>query len=441
MRSIDCTFSVRFDFRLRSTRDVLREQPGVLTDVMEADGPARVLFVLDGGVERAMPWLRPAVRRLADGAADGTGGVGDLGSGGGAMEMAGPILRVTGGEACKNSGDAVDAVLDAINAADLDRRSYVVVIGGGAVLDAVGLAAATAHRGVRLVRLPTTTLGQADSGIGVKNAINRYGKKNWQGSFAVPWAVINDRALLERLPDRDFRCGFSEAVKVSLLKEPAFFDWLCDHAADIAGRDAEAADEAIHRSAMWHLKHITRGGDPFEMLEARPLDFGHWSAHKLEPMTDFAVRHGEAVAIGLAVDCVYSSLVHGLSGVDCDRILGCLLGLGLPLSHPLLDEADTLLDGLEEFRQHLGGELTVTMLEAPGRPIDVHRIDHAAMRDAIAEVRGRFPAEWGAAASDGHAHRDGDGQLAGHGNGRAHAKRDGAAPRRGRLTAAGETRP
>ena len=91
------------------------------------------------------------------------------------------------------------------------------------MLDAVGFAAAIAHRGIRLVRLPTTTLAQADSGVGVKNGVNLFGKKNWLGAFAVPWAVLNDTALLATLPDRDFVAGFSEAVKVALLKSPEVF--------------------------------------------------------------------------------------------------------------------------------------------------------------------------------------------------------------------------
>ena len=279
-------------------------------------------------------------------------------------------------------------MLKCINAADLDRRSYIVVVGGGAVLDAVGLAAAVSHRGIRLVRLPTTTLAQADSGVGVKNSVNLFDKKNWVGTFAVPWAVVNDAALLETLPDRDFVCGFSEAVKVSLLKDPECFEEICCAADSIRLRDADAARPIIRRSAELHLRHITQGGDPFEALEARPLDFGHWSAHKLEVLSGFELRHGEAVAIGVAVDAVYSSLVHGLPEQDAIRVLDCLARLGLPLGHPALQDSDALFEGLEEFRQHLGGRLTVTMLRDVGRPIDVHEIDRSQMQAAVDRVVG-----------------------------------------------------
>ena len=376
-RRYDVDFAVPFTHRVRFTADVLGADAAALLDVLHADGkPARALVLLDEGVAAGAPDLPARLRAFAARHA-------------GRVELVDGIALVPGGERCKNDPAVLDDLLARFNALDLDRRNYVVVIGGGAVLDAVGFAAAVAHRGIRLVRLPSTTLAQDDSGIGVKNAVNLFGKKNWKGTFAVPWAVINDAKLLETLPDRDFRCGFSEAVKVSLLKEPAFFDRLCENAGRIARRDPAESGYAIERSAYWHLAHIARGGDPFETREARPLDFGHWSAHKLEGMTGFKLRHGEAVGIGLAIDCAYSSRVHGLSDADAGRVVDCLADLRIPLTHPALSRADELLDGLEEFRQHLGGRLTITMLDAPGRPIDVHAIDAGAMREAIASVRGR----------------------------------------------------
>ncbi len=220
----------------------------------------------------------------------------------------------------------------------------------------------------------------------MKTAINYFGKKNWLGAFAVPWAVINDTALLASLPDRDFIGGFSEAVKVALLKSPEVFDRLCrDAGEDPPPRDGRrpADDPGVGRVPP---RPHHPGRRPVRGREARPLDFGHWSAHKLEPMSRFAIRHGEAVAIGVAIDCVYSSLVHGLPRADADRVLRCLAQLGFTLDHPLLQDTDVLFEGLEEFRQHLGGRLTVTMLRAVGDPIDVHEVDEGRMRQAIEHV-------------------------------------------------------
>ena len=370
----DVPFAVEFTHRLRFTDDVFGCDAYTLTELLEGseDRVPKVQFWLDEQVSLANPELKHRIQQFCSRHSQ-------------VIRVSGNIQVVPGGECVKNDIHLIERMLKCFNHADLDRRSYVVVIGGGAVLDAVGFAVAIAHRGLRLIRIPTTTLAQGDSGIGVKNSINLFQKKNWVGTFAVPWAVINDRKLVETLSERDFCCGFSEAVKVSLLKSRKFFEHIHRDAAAIRQRKAEAWP-VIAESAQWHLRHITAGGDPFEMLEARPLDYGHWSAHKLEVMTSFELRHGEAVAIGVAVDTIYSSLAHGLSPEDADRVLDCLDRLGLLLDHPALQHTDELFSGLEEFRQHLGGRLTVTMLDGIGQPIDVHSVDRDLMRLAIAQV-------------------------------------------------------
>jgi len=374
---LNVPFSVSWQHRLRFTEDVFGTDSQVLADLLQSSEERipRVQFWLDEHVSQANPDLKQRLHAFGRRHA-------------GRFLSCGMPQLVPGGEAIKNDVHILERMLKVMNEADLDRRSYVVVVGGGAVLDAVGFAAAIAHRGLRLIRIPTTTLAQADSGVGVKNGVNLFQKKNWMGSFAVPWAVINDRRLLETLGDRDFRCGFSEAVKVSLLKDRVFFSELLRDSAEIVQR-GPAAWRAIEQSAIWHLKHITQGGDPFEMLEARPLDFGHWSAHRLEALSQFGLRHGEAVAIGVAVDSVYSSLVHGFPADEAERVLQVLEVLGLLQDHPLLHATEALFAGLEEFRQHLGGRLTVTMLERIGRPIDVHEVDRERMTEAIRRVQER----------------------------------------------------
>jgi 3-dehydroquinate synthase len=374
--SIDAHFSVPLTHRLRFTGDVFGPDRQVLAELLEPSdlAAAQVQFWLDSNLVEADRTLLKRVRTFAAQFA-------------GRVTLAGEPRIAPGGEGVKNDPNAIERILAEFQAAALDRRSYVVVIGGGAVLDAVGFAAAIAHRGVRLVRLPTTTLSQADSGVGVKNGVNRFHTKNWLGVFAAPWAVVNDTRLLDTLSDRDFRAGFSEMVKVALLKDPRLFEQLCQVAPEIRGRDMAVCNALIRRSAELHLEHIVQGGDPFEMLEARPLDFGHWSAHKLEAMTDFSMRHGEAVAIGIAIDTVYSSLALGLDRDDAIGVLGCLARLGFDLDCPQLDDFPQLITGLEEFRQHLGGRLTLTMLGGIGRPLDMHAVDGRLAREAIEQVR------------------------------------------------------
>lgn len=383
----DIPFHVPCVLRLRFTHDVLGADVPVLLDLLEPSGPSlpRVQFWVDEHLALANPTLEPRLAALCQRHAD-------------RFVCTGPPHVVPGGEAIKNDIHLLERILKSLHAADLDRRSYVVVLGGGAVLDAIGFAAAIAHRGIRLIRLPTTTLSQADSGIGVKNSVNLFQQKNWLGTFAVPWGVVNDAALLRTLSDRDYRCGFAEAVKVSLLKDPTLFAEIERSAAALVRRDAAVAERVIRRSAELHMDHIARGGDPFEAAEARPLDFGHWSAHRLEALSDFALRHGEAVAIGVAVDTVYAARRLGLPSRDARRILGCLRQLGFQLDHPALADTASLLRGLEEFRQHLGGRLTLTMLTGIGAAINVHDVDAEQMRGAIRGVvafaQDREPGMW-----------------------------------------------
>lgn len=295
------------------------------------------------------------------------------------------LRSVPGGERAKNDRAVVDLTLDLINTHHICRQSVVLAVGGGALLDAVGFGAATGHRGVRVVRLPTTVLAQDDAAMGVKCGINRYGKKNFEGAFAVPWAVLCDLEWLTTLPESAWRGGFSEAVKIALLRDPGLFTHLESCAAAIRGRSLETALPVIQRSAELHLLHITQGGDPFELNEARPLDYGHWAAHKLEQLTGFTLSHGEAVGIGVALDTWYSSLCGWLPDAAAARVVACLRNLGLATWHPALEEP-ALVSGLDEFKEHLGGRLTVTLLRGIGQPQETHSMDPELIRTAIATL-------------------------------------------------------
>jgi len=222
----------------------------------------------------------------------------------------------------------------------------------------------------------------------VKNGINLGRRKNYVGTFAVPHAVICDEAFLESTPEWSWIGGFSEAVKIALLRDPALLARIERDAAGIRARDMHAAMPVIVRSAELHWRHIALGGDPFETRSARPLDHGHWLAHRLEGLTDGALPHGQAVAIGIAVDTAYAANAGMLSAAEADRVMSVLRALSLPTSHPLLSEPDALIAGLEEFREHLGGRLTITLLRAVGDPVDVHEVDERLLRGAIASLAG-----------------------------------------------------
>lgn len=370
-------FSVPFEYPIVFTRGIFGPESRVLAEVIaraEPEKTHRCLVFLDEGVLAAQPSLGRRVHEWFLAQPD--------------LTLAADLAAVPGGEAVKRETAHVEAVQDAIHGHGIDRHSFVVAIGGGAMLDAVGLGAALAHRGVRLVRVPTTVLSQNDSGVGVKNAVNLKGVKNFTGTFAPPWAVVNDFDFLEHLPPRERIAGIAEAVKVALIRDGAFFAWLEQNAGRLAAFEREAEEWMICRCAELHMAQIARGGDPFERGSARPLDFGHWSAHKLESLTGNAVNHGEAVAIGMALDARYSVLSGLMAEGAEERLAALLTRLGFRLFHPALvapgpDGQPALLAGLDEFRQHLGGQLTVTLLKELGTGVEVHRIDEALVIRAL----------------------------------------------------------
>lgn len=374
MEFLQQAFNIRFEYKVFFTtglfdikNDVFRS---FLREVKGAGVVRKILFVLDNGVVEHHPDLINQIRKYL---------AGEPG-----IRLIEEMIILPGGEATKNSDAYFQSILEAVHRHGIDRHSYLVALGGGSVLDVAGYAAAVAHRGIRHIRIPTTVLSQNDSGVGVKNGINYFNKKNFLGTFTPPVAVFNDNQFLTTLEDAEWRSGISEAIKVALIKDAAFFGWLEANAEKMAGRDMVAMQYQIKRCAELHLQHIA-GADPFESGSSRPLDFGHWSAHKLEQLSEFAIRHGEAVAIGIALDTVYSFLSGRLKESSMKRVLQVLRTLGFALTDPLLevrDETSPLLEGLNEFREHLGGRLTIMLLKEIGTGEEVHEIDPLLVRQS-----------------------------------------------------------
>ncbi len=375
----DFDIPVTFKHRVIFTREAFARGNTAVADVMAEGGGRRALVFLEKSVADAWKGLGDEIHAYFS-----------------ALEVDFRGIRIfAGGEACKGDEDLVREIWREIDTGHIDRHSYVLAIGGGAFLDAVGFAVGTAHRGVRLLRFPTTTLSQDDSGVGVKNAINAFGKKNWIGAFSVPFAVINDFRFLESQDAESSVAGLIEAVKVALVKDRGFFEWIEENALALSRRERSPFEECVKRSALLHARHIALGGDAFETGSSRPLDFGHWAAHKLEALTGYQLSHAEAVAIGLALDTVYSRRKGLLGEEDAGRILSVLENLGMETYHPALDWIDNkgrrrVLAGLDEFREHLGGELTVLLLADLGKGMDVHEFDLDLLNDSIEELCGKW---------------------------------------------------
>ena len=366
---LERTIHLELVHRIEFTRNLFSPVNSVLSDVVSKSGSSessKFIVFVDGGVVGGKQNLLREIQSWFN-AKDGE------------LELVDSPFVLPGAEACKNDWSLIPEIWEKMNRNSIDRHSYVLAIGGGAFLDMVGFAASTAHRGVRLIRVPTTSLSQGDGGVGVKNGINYFGKKNWVGSFSVPFAVINDFAFLESLDDTSRRAGIIEAIKVALVRNKKFFIEIEKLSDRLFKLEQAALEYVIQRSAEEHVDHISTSGDPYELGSARPLDFGHWVAHKLEQISAFRIGHGEAVAVGLAVDLIYSKRVGIISKDDCDRILNLIRSTGFNIYDPELSRIEAgrsvILQGLEEFREHLGGILTITLVPEIGRKIEVNDMD------------------------------------------------------------------
>jgi 3-dehydroquinate synthase len=389
MTSIQLSFQVDYRLDVHFTQDVFSADNQLLAELLApppGGRPVRALVYLDEQVAVAFPGLERQIHAWFS-LQEARG-----------LRLAAAPERVAGGEDAKGSLAIVERVGRTCHDLGICRHSYIVIIGGGAVLDAVGFAASLVHRGIRQVRLPTTTLAQGDAGLGVKNAVNAFGAKNFLGTFTPPWAIINDSRFLVAQDERSWRAGVAEAVKVACIKDAVFAAELSTLAPLIAARDLSALVRVVRRSAEIHLAHITQAGDPFEQGSSRPLDFGHWSAHRLEGLTRHRLLHGEAVAIGVAIDLLYAVEIGRLPAAEADQILAILATVGFRLWDEVLDLRDAegqrlVYVGLEQFREHLGGQLTLAMPDGLGRQRDVHAFDRTACDRALVKLkRWRQPA-------------------------------------------------
>ncbi len=366
--TIEQTFSVPYRYPVCFTEGIFDAANKTLVDLISGDRAPKVFVVVDKGVSDSNPDLISQIKIYSEAHSR-------------IFSLVAEPLIVQGGEESKNDETVYQKVVAATHLYGIDRHSYLIAIGGGAVLDMAGFAAAISHRGIRLIRIPTTVLAQNDSAVGVKNSINAFGKKNYLGTFTPPFAVLNDFNFLNTLEDRDWRAGIAEAVKVALIKDLSFFTWLEENGSKMAKRNMEAMQTQIIRCAKMHLDHIA-GKDPFEFGSSRPLDFGHWAAHKLEHLSNYRVRHGEAVAIGIALDSTYSFLKGSILKSDLDRIIHLLQILGFSLYEPELS-GENLIKGLKEFQEHLGGKLTIMLLEELGKGMEIHRMDEALISKSV----------------------------------------------------------
>ena len=302
-------------------------------------------------------------------------------------------IVVPPGEGSK-SFSVFEQVCEAIIASRVERGDLVVALGGGVIGDLAGFAAAVVRRGLDYVQVPTTLLAQVDSSVGGKTAIDSGHGKNLVGAFHQPILVVADTALLDSLPQREFRAGYAEVAKYGLLGDAAFFAWLEANWKDIfagAGASGSAAREhAIAVSCRAKAAIVAR--DERETGDRQLLNLGHTFGHALEAACGFSDRllHGEAISIGMALAFGFSAARQGLvSKAEAERAIRHLATVGLPtrikdIPGPPL-ALDQLMELIAQDKKIKRGKLTFILVRGIGDAFIETDVDHAEVRAFLSE--------------------------------------------------------
>lgn len=296
------------------------------------------------------------------------------------------------GEQAKDMTAALE-ICTAAHDAGLGRRDVFVAFGGGICCDVVTLAASLFRRGLPYIPVPTTLVGQIDAGIGLKGGVNFAGRKNYLGCFAAPETVLVDPRLLLTLPPAELSCGLAEMVKISLVCDGALFATLRRHGAALLASGFAAplgtAREAVTRAISLMLDELAANSYEDRTLR-RLVDFGHTFSPLLEERSGHALRHGEAVALDMALSCELARGLGLLAAPDNAQILDLLAALGLPTWHPLLDPI-VVRQACHAAMAHRGGSLhLVVPMSPPGTATfvdDVAALDPRLVTEALGRLR------------------------------------------------------
>ncbi len=275
-------------------------------------------------------------------------------------------------------------VYDALGAAGVDRQGALIALGGGTVGDVVGFAAATWMRGIRYLQVPTTLLAMVDSSIGGKTAINLPAGKNLVGAVHQPSAVFCDLDYLATLPDEEYRAALAEIIKAGVIADRALFEWLSVNIADLVRREPAVVREAVGRAIGIKAGVVAR--DPYESGPRAILNYGHTVAHALERAAGYGrLRHGEAVAWGMAVAARLSVMTKTCSGSAAQSQDALLRSGGLLATRPAVRRAD-LIDAMRHDKKSRDGQSRWVLLRDIGDVAYGRQVDAALVETALAEV-------------------------------------------------------
>jgi 3-dehydroquinate synthase len=303
-------------------------------------------------------------------------------------------VRVPAGEASKSFA-MLERVSDALLAARIERGDLVIALGGGVIGDLAGFAASVLRRGVDYVQVPTTLLAQVDSSVGGKTAINARHGKNLIGAFYQPILVLADTALLDTLPEREFRAGYAEVAKYGLLGDLHFFEWLEQHWKDVfaggpARGNAPAPREyAVRKSVQAKAAIVAR--DERETGDRMLLNLGHTFGHAFEAAAGFSDRllHGEAIGLGMALAFEFSARRGLLPKAEAERAIAHLAAVGLPTHVNAIPGGspglDAIMDLISQDKKVSRGRLTFILARGIGQAFVTRDVDAADVRAFLAE--------------------------------------------------------
>jgi 3-dehydroquinate synthase len=289
-------------------------------------------------------------------------------------------LFLPGGEGNKRLAP-VEQLAEEMVERGADRTSAVIAFGGGIVNDMAGFLAAIFMRGIPVLQIPTTLLAQVDAAIGGKTGVNLASGKNLIGSFHQPEAVLIDPALLDTLPDREYRAGLYEIVKAGIIRDPELFHFLQESSAAVLAREPGAVDRIVEDSV--RIKAEVVSADEREGDLRRILNFGHTFGHALEAETRYTrFLHGEAVAWGMRAAAHLAEMTGHLSAEDCVEIFDVLRLYG-PI--PPLDgiDAGNLFRRLAHDKKTVRGKVHFILPVRIGEVVVISGVEEPLVREAI----------------------------------------------------------
>ncbi len=292
------------------------------------------------------------------------------------------VYAIPAGEENKNLSE-IQKIYKVLIENKFDRHDLIIALGGGVVGDMAGYTAATYLRGIAFVQIPTTLLAQTDSSIGGKTGVDFDGYKNMVGAFYMPSLVYMNIKVLDTLSGEQFASGFAEVMKHGLIKDSDFYIWLIDNMYEIQERDPETLIKMVKKSC--DIKRAVVEKDPTEKGDRALLNYGHTIGHAIEKYKNFALSHGECVALGAVAAAFISWKRQLLSMEEYYEIRDMFVPFGLPISETDID-ADEVIKLMHSDKKADGNTIKFVLLKKVGKAVLDSTVTDDEARAAIKEI-------------------------------------------------------